>query len=185
MWPEDAPHSALGFCRRHGVSGCGSTRSGPGLGAGPIKAMEADSANAHDQPASDGSATVELALLTRESLKQASCDQEPAVECGRESAPSGVGTSVSRDPAWIFTEVGVVVPEPRKKFRSAYRRFVYPEPPWVPADRPNRVASALRRPSRKIVDDHPLGAGLARCQRRNVPTTNPADSWPNQSPMES
>jgi putative transposase len=128
-WPDDAARGAVRqFCRRHRVSRAWYYKiRAAATAAGPIKAMETGSTKPDTSPARVDSAMVGLALATRESLKQAGYDHGPlsvAAKLRRQGLQPPSRASLAR----IFTRAGVVVPEPRKKPRSACQRFVYPEP---------------------------------------------------------
>jgi putative transposase len=156
-WPEDAPRgSATRFCRRHGVSRAWFYKiRAAALDAGPIKAMETDSTKPKTSPSQVASGTVELVLFTRESLKQAGYDHGPlsvASKLRRQGYKAPSRATLAR----IFTRAGVVVPEPRKKPRSAYRRFVYPEPNgcWQIDSTEWLLANGRKVAIFQIVDDH-------------------------------
>ncbi|MBG6180340.1 hypothetical protein IWX62_001544 [Arthrobacter sp. CAN_A1] len=128
-WPEDAPRGAVTqFCRRHGCSRAWFYKiRATALESGPLKAMETGTTKPDTSPARVGAGTVELVLLARESLKQAGYDHGPlsvAAKLRRQGFEPPSRATLAR----IFTRAGVVIPEPRKKPRSAYRRFVYPSP---------------------------------------------------------
>lgn len=156
-WPEDAPRGAVTlFCRPHGVSRAWFYKvRAAAVDAGPIKAMETDSTKPRTSPSQVGPGTVELVLLTREILKQSGYDHGPlsvAAKLRRQGFVPPSRATLAR----IFTRAGVVVPEPRKKPRSAYRRFVYPEPNgcWQIDSTEWLLASGRKVAIFQIVDDH-------------------------------
>lgn len=128
-WPDDAERGAVTqFCRRHKVSRAWFYKIRVAAAAdGPIKAMETVSTKPAASPAKVDTSLAELALATRESLKSLGYDYGP-LSVGAKLRRQGVTPPSRATLARIFTRAGVVVPEPRKKPRSAYRRFVYPEP---------------------------------------------------------
>jgi putative transposase len=128
-WPDDAGRGAVTqFCRRHKVSRAWFYKvRAAAAAAGPIKALETVSTRPVTSPAKVDSSLAELALATRESLKSLGYDHGP-LSVAAKLRRQGVRPPSRATLARIFTRAGVVVPEPRKKPRSAYRRFVYPEP---------------------------------------------------------
>lgn len=156
-WPEDAPRGAVTtFCRHHKVSRAWfyKIRSAAAAG-GPIKAMETRSTKPDTSPARIDSAMVGLALTTRELLKQAGYDHGPlsvAAKLRRQGVQPPSRASLAR----IFARAGVVVPEPRKKPRSAYQRFVYPEPNgcWQIDSTQWLLAGGTKVAIFQLVDDH-------------------------------
>jgi transposase InsO family protein len=98
---------------------------------------------------------VDLVLGTRAELEQAGFDHGPLSVIAK-LARQGFDPPSRATVARIFSRAGVVVPQPRKKPRSAYLRFVYPQPnacwqidstEWVLADG-TKVAIF------QLVDDH-------------------------------
>jgi hypothetical protein len=128
-WPDGAERGAVTqFCRRHKVSRAWFYKIRAAAAAvGPVKAMETASTKPATSPAKTDASLVELALATRESLKSLGYDHGPLSVAAR-LRRQGVQPPSRATLARIFTRAGVVVPEPRKKPRSAYQRFVYPEP---------------------------------------------------------
>jgi putative transposase len=122
---------------------------------GPVQAMETGSTKPKTSPARVDSAIVELALATRELLKQAGYDHGPlsvAAKLRRQGARPPSRASLAR----IFTRAGAVVPEPRTKPRSAYQRFVYPEPNgcWQIDSTQWLLAGGTKVAIFQLVDDH-------------------------------
>lgn len=156
-WPDDAGRGAVTqFCRRHRVSRAWFYKiRAAATAAGPIRAMETGSTRPNTSPARVDSAMAGLALATRESLKQAGYDHGPlsvAAKLRRQGVQPPSRASLAR----IFTRAGVVVPEPRKKPRSAYQRFVYPEPNgcWQVDSTQWLLADGTKVAIFQLVDDH-------------------------------
>ncbi|MFH5878429.1 DDE-type integrase/transposase/recombinase [Arthrobacter sp. NA-172] len=156
-WPEDAPRGAVArFCRQHKVSRSWFYKVRAAAEAsGSIRAMELGSTKPKSSPAQIGSGMVEVALLTRDSLEQAGYDHGPlsvAAKMRRQGFEPPSRATLAR----IFTRAGVVVPEPRKKPRSALRRFVYPEPNgcWQIDSTEWMLAKGTKVAIFQIVDDH-------------------------------
>lgn len=156
-WPEDAPRGAVAaFCRKHKVSRAWFyTVRARAIDGGPILALEMRTTKPVNSPARIPSGMVALALLTRAALKDAGFDYGPlsvAAKLRRQGFEPPSRATLSR----IFTREGVVTPEPRKRPRSSYKRFVYPNPngcwqidstEWLLAD--NRKVAIFQ-----LVDDH-------------------------------
>ncbi|WP_457963134.1 DDE-type integrase/transposase/recombinase [Arthrobacter sp. D1-29] len=156
-WPEDAPRGAVtAFCRKHNVSRAWFYRVRAAAGAvGPVQALVKKSTVPGTSPTATEPGMIDLLLATRTDLEKQGLDHGPL------SVLSTLSRQGYRPPsratvARIFARSGVVVPEPRKKPRSAYKRFVYPQPnacwqidstEWVLADR-TKVAVF------QLIDDH-------------------------------
>lgn len=156
-WPEDAPRGAVtAFCRKHNVSRAWFYRVRATAGAvGPVQALVKKSTIPGTSPTATEPAMVALLLGTRDELKELGLDHGPLSVLAKLSRQGYIPPSRATA-ARIFTRAGVVVPEPRKKPRSAYQRFVYPQPnacwqidstEWVLADR-TKVAIF------QLIDDH-------------------------------
>src|SRR6478735_4011774 len=156
-WPENAPRGAVtAFCREHGVSRAWFYQIRSKADAeGSLQALVKKPTVPGSSPALTAPAMVDLLLGTREKLKDEGLDHGPLSVMARLSRQGYVPPSRATV-ARIFARSGVVVPEPRKKPRSAYKRFVYPQPnacwqidatEWVLADR-TRVTIF------QLIDDH-------------------------------
>ena len=156
-WPENAPRGAVtAFCREHGVSRAWFYQVRSKADAeGSLQALVKKPTVPGSSPALTAPAMVDLLLGTREKLKDEGLDHGPLSVMARLSRQGYVPPSRATV-ARIFARSGVVVPEPRKKPRSAYKRFVYPQPnacwqidatEWVLADR-TKVAIF------QLIDDH-------------------------------
>ena len=128
-WPDDAPRGAISaFCRKHAVSRSWFHKVlSESRANGKWAAMERGSTKPKTSPASTQTEMVRLAVEVRAELEKSGFDYGPlSVQAKlrrRGFAPPSRATL-----ARIFTRAGVVVPEPKKKPRSAMRRFVYPAP---------------------------------------------------------
>lgn len=128
-WSEDSPRGAVSaFCRKHNVSRAWFYRvRAAAAEVGPVKALEKKSTLPRTTPTSTAPAMIELLLGTREELHESGLDHGPLpviAKLSRQGFKPPSRATVAR----IFVRAGVVVPEPRKKPRSAYKRFVYPQP---------------------------------------------------------
>lgn len=156
-WPEDAERGAVTqFCQRHKVSRAWFYKIRAAAAAvGTIKAMEAASTKPATSPAKVDTSLAELALATRESLKSLGYDYGP-LSVAAKLRRQGVQPPSRATLARIFTRAGVVVPEPRKKPRSAYQRFVYPEPNgcWQIDSTEWLLAGGAKVAIFQLIDDH-------------------------------
>jgi len=146
----------MAFCRQNGVSRSWFYRLRSKADAeGPVRALVKKPTVPATSPALTPPGMVDLLLGTREELKTQGLDHGPLSVMSKLSRQGYVPPSRATV-ARIFARSGVVVPEPRKKPRSAYKRFVYPQPnacwqidatEWVLADR-TRVTIF------QLIDDH-------------------------------
>lgn len=121
QWPDDPPRGAVtSFCAEHGISRkTFYVLLGRARAEGPAAALEPRSRRSRTNPSRIGEEAKEQAPISVfEKMKS----------MGLEPVPSDA--SLAR----IFRQSGVAMPEPRKKPRAAYRRFVYPAPNslWQP-----------------------------------------------------
>jgi len=128
-WPDDAPRGAVSaFCAEHGISRQVFAKIRQRARAGGEMAAIAPRSRApRSSPSRTGTDVIARALVVRAELAAAGLDHGPLSVADRirragQAAPSRATL------ARAFTAAGVVVPEPRKKPRSALRRFVYPAP---------------------------------------------------------
>ncbi|WP_227878454.1 integrase core domain-containing protein [Arthrobacter dokdonensis] len=116
------------FCKQHNVSRAWFYQVRAAAQAlGPVKALEKRPPIALRHPKTTPASMVDLLLGTREELEKAGFDAGPLsviAKLRRQGFQPPSRATVAR----IFTRAGVVVPEPKKKPRSAYIRFVYPQP---------------------------------------------------------
>lgn len=156
-WPDDAERGAVTqFCERHKVSRAWFYKIRAAAAAGgTIKALETASTKPATSPVKVDASLAQLALATRESLKSLGYDYGPlsfAAKLRRQGVQPPSRATLAR----IFTRAGVVVPEPRKKPRSAYQRFVYPEPNgcWQIDSTEWLLAGGARLAIFQLIDDH-------------------------------
>lgn len=156
-WPADAPRGAVSaFCRKHGVSRAWFYKvRATAECAGPLKAL----ATARPVPLTSPKATApemaRLLLETRALLESEGLDYGPLSVIAKLSR-GGLAPPSRATVARIFTRAGVVVPEPRKKPRSAYQRFVYPQPNacWQIDATEWRLADGRAVAIFQLLDDH-------------------------------
>lgn len=129
-WPDDSPRGAVStFCVEHGISRKSfyELRKRAQV-EGPAAVLEPKSRRPRSSPARLSEEVKQQAIDVRAALEQSGLDHGPISvhdkmhAMGLEPVPSIA--SLAR----IFREAGVARLEPRKKPRSAWRRFVYPAP---------------------------------------------------------
>lgn len=130
QWPEDAPRGAVStFCAEHGIS----RKSFYELrrrakAAGPAAVLEPRTRRPKTSPSKLTEELKQQAIAVRASLEASGLDHGPISvhdkmhTMGLDPVPSIASL------APIFREAGVARLEPKKKPRSAWRRFVYPAP---------------------------------------------------------
>lgn len=128
-WPEDAPRGAVSaFCTKHNVSRAWFYRvRETAAEVGAVKALEKKSPIPLSTPTATASAMIELLLATRADLRDKGFDHGPLsviAKLTRQGLEPPSRATVAR----IFSKAGAVVPEPRKRPRSSYIRFTYPQP---------------------------------------------------------
>jgi putative transposase len=130
QWPPDAPRGAVTtFCAEHGISRKTfyeiRRRS---LADGPAAALEPRSRRPKSSPSRLADEVRRQAIGVRAALEQSGLDCGPvSVHDKMQAMGLQVVPSVA-SLARIFREAGVARLEPKKKPRSAWRRFVYPAP---------------------------------------------------------
>lgn len=130
QWPEDAPRGAVStFCAEHGISRKtfyairARTRTD-----GAAAALEPRSRRPRTSPSQIPEEVKRQALGVRAALESSGLDHGPVSVHDKMRA---LGLSPTPSPASlarVFRRAGVARAEPRKRPRSAWRRFVYPAP---------------------------------------------------------
>lgn len=130
QWPDDAPRGAVStFCAEHGISRKSfyELRKRAKTDS-PSAALEPRTRRPKTSPSALSDAVKAQAVAVRAALEASGLDHGPISvhdkmrSMGLEQVPSTA--SLAR----IFREAGVARHEPKKKPRSAWRRFVYPAP---------------------------------------------------------
>ena len=129
-WPDDAPRGAVStFCVEHGISRKSFYELRRRAKAeGPAAVLEPRSRRPRSSPTQLSEEVKEQAVAVRAALESSGLDHGPISvhekmrAMGLEVVPSIA--SLAR----IFRQAGVARVEPKKKPRSAWRRFVYPAP---------------------------------------------------------
>ncbi|MET0933076.1 MAG: DDE-type integrase/transposase/recombinase [Mycetocola sp.] len=156
-WPEDAPRGAVTkFCREHQVSRAWFYKvRALAIPGDPWPGLELESTRPKNSPNRTPAVIEKLALDLRAELKKAGWDHGPlSVQSAlrRRGFDSPSRTTLSR----IFTRAGVVIPEPRKRPRSAMRRFVYPAPNccWQIDGTEWTLSTGRKAMVLQVIDDH-------------------------------
>ena len=130
QWPEDAPRGSVStFCTEHGIARKSfyELRKRAKLD-GPAAVLEPKTRRPKSSPSKIADEVKEQAVAVRAALEASGLDHGPISvhdkmhTMGLQQVPSTA--SLAR----VFREAGVARLEPKKKPRSAWRRFVYPAP---------------------------------------------------------
>jgi transposase InsO family protein len=156
-WPEDAPRGAVtAFCREHNVSRAWFYQVRAKAEAdGPVQALVRKPTVPSSSPTVTAPGMVALLLVARAELKDEGLDHGPLSVIAKLSR-RGYFPPSRATVARIFVRAGVVVPEPRKKPRSAYKRFVYPQPNacWQIDSTEWQLADRTKVAIFQLIDDH-------------------------------
>lgn len=130
QWPEDAPRGAVTtFCTGHGISRkTFYVLRARAKAEGEASVLEPRSRRPHYSPAQIGEEVKQQAVQVRAALEQPGLDHGPISVHDKMRAMGFQMVPSVASLARIFRETGVAKPEPKKKPRSAWRRFVYPAP---------------------------------------------------------
>ena len=129
QWPDDAPRgSVTSFCAEHGIS----RKTFYAIRArardeGQTAALEPRSRRPQTSPRRITEEVKEQALGVRRALESSGLDHGP-ISVHDKMRSLGLTAPSVASLARIFRQAGISRNEPRKKPRSAYRRFVYPAP---------------------------------------------------------
>ena len=129
-WPDDAPRGAVStFCAEHGIS----RKSFYVLRRrvvvdGPAAVLEPRSRRPRSSPSRLSGQVKDQAVQVRAALEASGLDHGPISVHDKMAAMGLPQVPSTASLARIFREAGVARVEPKKKPRSAWRRFVYPAP---------------------------------------------------------
>lgn len=130
QWPDDAPRGAVStFCAEHGIS----RKSFYALRNraktdGAAAVLEPRTRRPKSSPSTLSDAVKEQAVAVRAALEASGLDHGPISVHDKRHAMGLDQVPSTASLARIFREAGVARLEPKKKPRSAWRRFVYPAP---------------------------------------------------------
>lgn len=130
QWPPDAPRGAVAtFCAEHGISRktfyAIRRRT---VEDGPAAALEPKSRRPRVSPTKITEEVKQQAIGVRAALEASGLDHGPISVHDKMHAMGLDPVPSTASLARIFRQAGVARLEPRKKPRSAWRRFVYPAP---------------------------------------------------------
>ncbi len=130
QWPEDAPRGAVStFCAEHGISRKSFyALRRRALDDGPASILEPRSRRPRSSPTRLTEDVKARAVAVRASLEASGLDHGPISVHDRMRAMGLTPVPSVASLARIFRDAGVARAEPKKKPRSAWRRFVYPAP---------------------------------------------------------
>jgi putative transposase len=158
QWSDDAPRGAVStFCAEHGISRKSFYALRKRARAdGPAAVLEPRTRRPRSSPAKVTDEVKDQAVQVRAALEASGLDHGPISvhekmrAMGLDSVPS-IATL-----ARIFREAGVARAEPKKKPRSAWRRFVYPAPNacWQLDATEYVLAGGGRCVIFQLIDDH-------------------------------
>ncbi|WP_125778461.1 integrase core domain-containing protein [Antribacter gilvus] len=157
QFPLDPPRGAVSrFCAEHGISRrvfykirAAARRDGP------VPATEPGSRRPRSSPSRTDQDLLDIALKTRTWLREQGLDHGPVSVVDR-MRRDGLNPPSRATLARWFARAGHVRPEPRKRPRSANRRFVYPCPNacWQLDATDWTLADGRRCVIFQLIDDH-------------------------------
>ncbi len=130
LWPDDAPRGAVStFCAEHGISRKSfyELRKRAQVD-GPAAVLEPRSRRPKASPSKLTDEVKAQAIQVRAALEASGLDHGPISVHDKMQAMGVEPVPSVASLARIFREAGVARLEPKKKPRSAWRRFVYPAP---------------------------------------------------------
>ena len=130
QWPDDAPRGAVStFCAEHGISRKSFYELRKRVTAdGPAAVLEPRSRRPQSSPSKLSDQVKDQALQVRAALEASGLDHGPISVHDKMAAMGLPQVPSTASLARIFRQAGVARLEPKKKPRSAWRRFVYPAP---------------------------------------------------------
>ena len=157
QWPKDAERGAVSvFCAKHQISRSVFYKIwDQARRLGPVAALEPGSRAPRSRRARVDPQAVQAALAIRQDLAAGGFDHGPLSVIDR-MRRAGLKAPSRATLARYFQDAGSVVPEPRKRPRSAQRRFVYPAPNcmWQIDALDWSLADASPGVVFQIIDDH-------------------------------
>lgn len=157
FWPDDAPHGAVAaFCREYGISRKAFyVLRARALEDGPNAVLEPRSSAPESSPHETSPDTVSQALQVRQAREEAGLDHGP-ISVHDVMEDLGLTAPSPATLARIFHAHGAIDPQPRKRPRSAFRRFVYPAPNslWQIDATEYRLSRGRKCVIFQVIDDH-------------------------------
>lgn len=157
QWPDDAPRGAVtAFCVEHQIS----RKSFYAIRAraaeeGVMAAWAPRSRRPARSPSKTPPEVIEQALAVRAELAKAGLDHGPLSVMDKMIA-LGLPAPSRATLARVFLQAGAVDPEPRKRPRASFRRFVYPAPNcmWQLDGFTYPLAGGREATVLQVLDDH-------------------------------
>ena len=130
QWPDDAPRGAVStFCAEHGISRKSFYELRRRVKVdGPAAVLEPRSRRPRSSPSTLSEDVKAEAVAVRAALEASGLDHGPISVHDKMRAMGLAQVPSTAALARVFREAGVARREPKKKPRSAWRRFVYPAP---------------------------------------------------------
>jgi putative transposase len=130
QWPDDAPRGAVStFCAEHGISRKSFYElRNRAKSDGPAAVLEPRTRRPKSSPSKCSDELKAQAVAVRGALEASGLDHGPISVHDKMHAMGLPQVPSTASLARIFREAGVARREPKKKPRSAWRRFVYPAP---------------------------------------------------------
>lgn len=130
QWPDDAPRGAVSsFCSEHGISRKSFYTLRKRVKTdGPAAVLEPRTRRPKSSPSTLSDELKDQTIKVRAALEQSGLDHGPISVHEKMHAMGLQQVPSTASLARIFREAGVARLEPKKKPRSAWRRFVYPAP---------------------------------------------------------
>ncbi|GAA3627197.1 integrase core domain-containing protein [Microlunatus ginsengisoli] len=130
QWPDDAPRGAVTtFCAEHGISHKSFYELRNRVTVdGPAAVLEPRSRRPRSSPSKLSDQVKDQAVRVRAALEASGLDHGPISVHDKMAAMGLPQVPSTASLARIFRQAGVARLEPKKKPRSAWRRFVYPAP---------------------------------------------------------
>ena len=158
QWPDDAPRGAVwSFCAEHGISRKSfyELRKRTRVD-GPAAVLEPRTRRPRTSPARLTDEVREQAIGVRAALEASGLDHGPISVHDKMRAMGLDPVPSTASLARVFRQAGVARLEPKKKPRSAWRRFVYPAPNacWQLDATDYVLAGGRRCVIFQLIDDH-------------------------------
>jgi putative transposase len=158
QWPDDAPRGAVStFCAEHNISRKSfyELRKRAEVD-GPAAVLEPRTRRPKTSPSKLTDEVKQQAIGVRAALEASGLDHGPISVHDKMHAMGLPLVPSTASLARIFREAGVARPEPKKKPRSAWRRFVYPAPNacWQLDGTEYVLTGGRRCVILQLIDDH-------------------------------
>lgn len=158
QWPDDAPRGAVStFCAEHGISRKSFYELRKRARAdGPSAVLEPRTRRPKSSPSALNDEVKAQAVAVRAALEASGLDHGPISVHDKMQSMGLTQVPSTASLARIFREAGVARREPKKKPRSAWRRFVYPAPNacWQLDGTEYVLTGGRRCVILQLIDDH-------------------------------